>query len=113
LLLVFATAAILTYIMPRKYRGRAEMKIERVANKIQVFKSNTSEDFTAPSDVVIKNEYETITKPETLYPVVDNLELVNRWGMPTRQAALGKLKGNLETQSSVRSDFVVIEFYDQ
>ena len=35
-LLVFSTAAILTYIMPRKYRGRAEMKIERVANKLQI-----------------------------------------------------------------------------
>jgi capsular exopolysaccharide synthesis family protein len=113
LILVFATAAILTYIMPRKYRGRAEMKIERVTNKLRVFKGDSDEITGAPSDVVIKNEYETITKPETLYPVVDKLELAKRWNLPTRQAALGKLKGNLETQSSVRSDFVVIEFYDQ
>lgn len=110
-LLVFATAAILTYIMPRKYRGRVEMKIERVANKLQVFQRN-SDDF-APSDVIIKNEYETITKPETLYPVVEKLNLAKRWNLPSRQAALGRLKGNLDTQSSVRSDFVVIEFYDQ
>ncbi|MDZ4289229.1 MAG: polysaccharide biosynthesis tyrosine autokinase [Prosthecobacter sp.] len=112
LLLVFATAAILTYIMPRKYRGRVEMKIERVSNKLQVFQRN-QDDFAAPSDVIIKNEYETITKPETLYPVVEKLQLAKRWTLPNRQAALGKLKGNLETQSSVRSDFVVIEFYDQ
>jgi polysaccharide biosynthesis transport protein len=111
-LLVFATAAIITYIMPRKYRGRVEMKIERMTNKVNVF-NDRGDDFSAPSDVVIKNEFEAITKPETLYPVVDKLDLQKRWTVPTRQAALGKLKGNLDTQSSVRSDFVVIEYYDQ
>lgn len=111
-LLVFATAAIITYIMPRKYRGRVEMKIERLQNKVQVFQRNT-DDFMAPTDVVIKNEFESITKPETLYPVVDKLDLQKRWSLPNRQTALAKLRGNLDTQSSVRSDFVVIEFFDQ
>jgi capsular exopolysaccharide synthesis family protein len=111
-LLIFATAAIITYIMPRKYRGRVEMKIERSTDKVQVF-SRRTDDFMAPSDVVIKNEFETITKPETLYPVVDKLDLQKRWSMPTRQATLAKLRGNLDTQSSVRSDFVIIEYFDQ
>ncbi|MCW0218519.1 MAG: polysaccharide biosynthesis tyrosine autokinase [Prosthecobacter sp.] len=111
-LLVFATAAIITYIMPRKYRGLVEMKIERMQNKVQVFQHST-DDFMAPSDVVIKNEFESITKPETLYPVVDKLELEKRWSLPNRQSALAKLRGNLDTQSSVRSDFVTITFYDQ
>lgn len=110
--LVFATAAIITYIMPRKYRGRVEMKIERMTNKVQVF-SRGADEIMAPSDVVIKNEFESITKPETLYPVVDKLDLQGRWSVPTRQAALAKLRSNLDTQSSVRSDFVVIEYYDQ
>lgn len=111
-LLVFATAAIITYIMPRKYRGRVEMKIERMQNKVQVFQRST-DDFMAPSDVVIKNEFESITKPETLYPVVEKLDLQKRWSLPNRQSALAKLRGNLDTQSSVRSDFVVIEYFDQ
>ncbi len=111
-LLVFATAAIITYIMPRKYRGRTEMLIERKTDKIQPF-ARSSDDFMAASDTIIKNQFEIITKPETLYPVVDNLKLQQRWSLPSRQAALGKLRGNLDTQSSVRSDFVVIEYYDQ
>lgn len=111
-LLVFATAAIITYIMPRKYRGRVEMKIERTTNKVQVF-ARGNESFMAPSDVVIKNEFEAITKPETLYPVVDKLDLQKRWSLPSRQAALATLRGNLDTQSSVRSDFVVIEYFDK
>ncbi len=109
--LIFATAAILTYIMPRKYRGRVEMKIERMANKMPVFQSN-NQDSMAFTDVFVKTEFESITKMETLYPVVDQLDLMKHWDAPNRQAALGRLKGNLDTQSSVRSDFVVIEFYD-
>jgi len=111
-LLVFATAAIITYIMPRKYRGRVEMKIERLQNKVQVF-NRDSNDMLAGSDVFVKTEFESITKPETLYPVVEKLELQKRWSLPSRQAALAKLQGNLDAQSSVRSDFVVIEFFDQ
>jgi succinoglycan biosynthesis transport protein ExoP len=110
-LLVFATAAIITYIMPRKFRGRVEMKIERMQNKVQVFQRST-EEFMAPSDVVIKNEFESITKPETLYPVIEKLDLQKRWALPNRQLTLSKLKSNLDTQSSVRSDFVIIEFFD-
>ena len=110
-LLIFATAAILTYIMPRKFRGRVEMKIERMANKLPVFQSSTP-DSMAFTDVFVKTEFETITKMETLYPVVDELDLVKKWESPSRQSALARLKGNLDTQSSVRSDFVVIEFYD-
>jgi len=112
LLLVFATAAIITYIMPRKYRGRVEMRIERTTDKVRVF-ANSSDDFMAASDVVIKNQFETITKPDTLYPVVDKLKLQERWSLPTRHAALGRLRGNLDTQSSIRSDFVVIEYFDE
>lgn len=111
-LLVFAAAAVITYIMPRKYRGLVEMKIERMQTKVQVFQRN-ADDFMAPSDVVVKNEFESITKPETLYPVVDKLDLQKRWSLPNRQSALARLRGNLDTQSSVRSDFVTIEFYDQ
>lgn len=111
-LLMFSSAAILTYIMPRKYRGRVDMKIERLPTKVEVFGRSGSE-LLAPSDVAIKNEFETIKKPETLYIVVDKLDLQKRWALPTRQAALAKLANNLDTQFTVRSDFVVIEFFDQ
>ncbi|MES2596107.1 MAG: polysaccharide biosynthesis tyrosine autokinase [Verrucomicrobiota bacterium] len=111
-LLVFATAAIITYIMPRKYRGRVEMKIERLQNKVQVFNREAS-DMLVGSDVFVKTEFESITKPETLYPVIEKLDLQKKWGLLSRQSALGRLQGNVDAQSSMRSDFVVIEYYDQ
>jgi len=111
-ILIFAAAAILTYIMPRKYRGHVEMTIERFTQDINVFDRNRG-DSLALTQEYIKTQFETITKPTTLYPVADKLELAKRWELPSRQAALAKLRGNLETQSMLRSDFVSIDFYDQ
>ncbi len=111
-LLVFTTAAMITYIMPRKYRGRVDMKIERLPTKVEVFNRSGGE-LLGPSDIAIKNEFETIKKPETLYIVVNKLDLQARWALPTRQATLARLMNNLDTQYSVRSDFVVIEYFDQ
>ena len=39
-LFIFAAAAVLTYIMPRKYRGHVEMTIERITQDINVFDRN-------------------------------------------------------------------------
>ena len=111
-LLIFSIAAIITYIMPRKYRGRVEMKIERKADKVRVG-DRDGEDTTIYSDNALKTEFETITKAETLYPVIEKFDLVKRWNMPDRRAALGKLLGNLDPQAMLKSDFVVIEYFDE
>ncbi|WP_395739056.1 GumC family protein [Prosthecobacter sp.] len=110
-ILIFAAAAVLTYIMPRKYRGHVEMTIERITEGISVFANNRS-DSTGFSPEYLKTQFETITKPTTLYPVIEKLELAKRWELPSRQAALAKLRANLETQSMLRSDFVTIDYYD-
>lgn len=111
-ILIFAAAAILTYIMPRKYRGHVEMTIERITQDINVFDRNRG-DSLAFTQEYIKTQFETITKPTTLYPVIEKLELSKRWELPSRQAAMAKLRANLDTQSMLRSDFVSIDYFDQ
>ncbi len=111
-LLIFSIAAIITYIMPRKYRGRLEMKIERQDVKVKVG-DHEGTDPGMFSETALKTEFETITKAETLYPVVEKFDLVHRWNLPDRRAALGKLLGNLDPQAMLKSDFVVIEYYDE
>jgi polysaccharide biosynthesis transport protein len=113
-LLTFAVAAIITYIMPRKFRGRVEMKIERKPEVIQIDDRNIgSNNLMAASENYIKTEFETITKADTLYPVIEQFDLANRWGYTSRLDALHKLLGNLDPLAAVRSDFVVLEYYDE
>jgi capsular exopolysaccharide synthesis family protein len=113
LILVFAVSMIVTYIMPRKYRGRVEMRIERRDVKVDVFDERRAFDTMVMSEQWMKTEIDTITKAETLYPVVDALELQKHWNSPTRQIALRRLQANLDTQAALRSDMVTIEFYDE
>lgn len=41
------------------------------------------------------------------------MELQKRWESPTRQIALGRLQGNLDVQTQLRSDMVTIQFFDE
>lgn len=58
LIVVFAVSLIVTYIMPRKYRGRVEMRIERRDVKIDVFDEGRSIDSMVMSEQWMKTEIE-------------------------------------------------------
>jgi capsular exopolysaccharide synthesis family protein len=111
---IFAAASVITYIMPRKYRGRVEMVIERTAENARVVGTNAADPLNfAGTENFLKTQFEIITKRRTLDRVVEKYDLVNRWKLPSRQAAAGRLLANLDPQSSIKSDFVVIEYYDE
>jgi capsular exopolysaccharide synthesis family protein len=100
--------------MPRKFRGRVEMVIERAAENARVTGvTNTSDPLNlAATENFLKTQFEIITKRRTLDRVVDKFDLMNRWNLTSRQAAAGRLLANLDAQSSIKSDFVAIEYYD-
>ncbi len=110
--LVFAVAAIVTYIMPRKYRGRVEMVIERNVVDVRV-QGHEMELASTMADSFLKTQFEIITKRKTLDRVVENLDLMKRWNLPTKQMAAGRLTGNIDAQSSIKSDFITIEYFDE
>lgn len=112
-LLVFAAAAIITYVMPRKFRGKVEMVIERNAEDVRV-EGHHQVDVTSPfSDNFLKTQFEIITKRKTLDRVVDKLDLQRRWNLPSRQHTIAKILANLDSQSSIKSDFITMEYYDE
>ncbi|RBP38676.1 capsular exopolysaccharide synthesis family protein [Roseimicrobium gellanilyticum] len=111
---IFAVAAVLTYIMPRKFRGRVEMVIERKLDDARVVgNANLQDDNLASTDSFLKTQFEIITKRRTLDRVVDKLDLLEKWNLKSKQAAAGKLIGNLDAQSSIKSDFITLDYYDE
>lgn len=110
---IFVVAAVLTYIMPRKFRGRVEMVIERKLEDARVI-GNTQDDVNlAGTDSFLKTQFEIITKRRTLDRVVDKLGLLERWGMKTKQAAAARIIANLDAQSSIKSDFITLDYFDE
>src|ERR1022692_1796332 len=111
-LLVFAAAAIITYIMPRKFRGKVEMVIERNAEDVRV-EGHPSEINNAFTDNFLKTQFEIITKRKTLDRVVEKLDLQKRWNLPSRQYTIARLLANIDSQSSIKSDFITVEYFDE
>ncbi len=111
-LLVFAAAAILTYIMPRKYRGRVEMVIERNVEDVRV-EGHSTEISNIFTDNFLKTQFEIITKRKTLDRVESKLALQKRWNLPSPQFTVAKLLANLDCQSSIKSDFISVEYFDE
>ncbi|MCE9518485.1 MAG: AAA family ATPase [Verrucomicrobia bacterium] len=112
-LLVFAAAAIITYIMPRKFRGKVELVIQRNAEDVRVEGHNQLDVSNAFADNFLKTQFEIITKRKTLDRVVEKLDLQKRWNHPARQHTIAKLLANLDSQSSIKSDFITVEYYDE
>lgn len=113
-LLVFATAAIITHVMPRKYRGVVEIELKRQLKDTNVF-GQLNPDNNNGGDGFLKTQLEIIQKPKTLDRVVEKLKLIERWKLPPngRQFAIGRLQGNLEVNSSARSEIISIIYYDE
>ncbi len=110
---IFAAAAVLTYIMPRKFRGRVEMVIERKLEDARVV-GNAQEDVNlASTDSFLKTQFEIITKRRTLDRVTDKLDLMKRWNLASKQAVANKIIGNLDPQSSIKSDFITLDYFDE
>ena len=72
--LVFATAAVITYVMPRKYESVAMVE----------FRPSGADPAKAPA---IDGEMLKMRSRPHLLEVARNLELENRWNLPAEKAA--------------------------
>lgn len=109
--LVFMTAAVITYILPKEYQGKVTMQINRESHDMKIFHANmpTGRFYVPPT--FIETEFKVITSKRTLYQVVDALKLDERWGA-TRPQAYSRLYANLEAREERGTDLISIEYFD-
>ena len=109
LLLVFMTAAVITYVMPKKYESEATIEIKsRSAGMsplgVQMTDVSGANRMTAQ---FFGTEFEKIKSRNSLEKVVKSLELVNRWSVD-QETALRILKGIVTTQNLRGTDMISI-----
>ena len=109
LLLVFMTAAVITYVMPKKYESEATIEVKPRAAGISPLGAQLNELSGAGrmTPQFFGTEFEKIKSRNSLEKVVQNLELVNRWGVD-RETALNILKGIVNTQNIRGTDLISI-----
>ena len=109
LLLVFMTAAVITYVMPKKYESEATIEVKSRTVGMSPLGAQMSEVSGANRSTpnFFGTEFEKIKSRNSLEKVVDTLELVNRWNVD-KETALRILKGIVNTQNIRGTDLISI-----
>ncbi|MGA0844945.1 MAG: GumC family protein [Luteolibacter sp.] len=109
LLLVFMTAAVITYVMPKKYESTAVMEVKPPLPGMSPLGSSMTETSGAGrmTPQFFGTEFEKIKSRNSLEKVVEGLQLVNRWNVDKEQA-LSILKGIVDTQNIRGTDLISI-----
>lgn len=109
LLLVFMTAAVITYVMPKKYESSATIEVKPRGIGQSPFEGASGQSYgSAPmTPQFFGTEFEKIKSSNSLTKVVDNLELVTKWGVD-KETAIQILKGIVNTQNIRGTDLISI-----
>jgi succinoglycan biosynthesis transport protein ExoP len=108
LLLVFMTAAVITYVMPKKYESEATIEVRPRTGGMDIgFGNRGPSNQVTMTPQFFGTEFEKIKSSNSLAKVVDNLELVTKWGV-SRETAIRILKGIVNTQNIRGTDLISI-----
>ena len=92
-------SAVLLYITPREYLGRVRMEIEPASTSFAVFPENGSDKQYDP-ETFMATQTVVITSRETIYKVIDELQLVKKWeDVRTRPEAAAILANKITVES--------------
>ncbi len=114
-LLVMVTAGIVTYFLPREYFSKVTIEVKPDTNKGADAFSN--ENIRMGTDMQFApTQFQIIQQKELLYPVIENLKLVEKWSPASqklpREQAYFKLRGMLSMREVRGTSLIEIGVYD-
>ncbi len=114
-LLIFMTAAVITYVLPKKYESTALLQVNHSFVELDPLNGAAGQPMTgaSPSQAYIQNQFKVIESEKTLLRVVERLDLTTRWRGFDRDMALLKLKSILKTEQIRNTDHIEIRIRHQ
>lgn len=107
LLLVFMTAAVITYVMPEKYESSATIEVKPRGRAIDPLEGINGTRIPMMTPQFFGTEFEKIKSRNSLLRVIEKLELVNKWGT-NRETTFEILKNIVNTQNIRGTDLISI-----
>ncbi len=99
-LLVVVTAGVTTYFMPRQYKSHVIIEVEQNDQKIRIFGDGYQGMGMDPRFAT--TQFQIIQRKEMLYPVIDSMNLLQKWGetygVRTREQAYYKLSSMIDVR---------------
>ena len=100
-LLVVVTAGVTTYFLPRQYESNVIIEVEQNEQKIRIF-TEGYQGAMGMDPRFATTQFQIIQRKEMLYPVIEALQLVERWseefGVRTPEQAYFKLRGMINVR---------------
>lgn len=100
-LLVVVTAGVTTYFLPRQYESNVIIEVEQNEQKIRIF-TEGYQGAMGMDPRFATTQFQIIQRKEMLYPVIESLQLVERWseefGVRTPEQAYFKLRGMIDVR---------------
>ncbi len=106
-LLVFLTAAVITYVMPKKYESMALVEVKPIVEADPTLGAGRGGMGPTMTRNFINTQFEIIVAPETLGKAIDKIQLETRWG-EDRSTVLKNLRGIVRTSQRRGTDLIEI-----
>lgn len=106
LLLVFMTASVITYVMPKKFASKAVVQVKASA-RVGTALGDGNVGAQPMTPQFFNTEFEVIRSQLTLKYVVKALNLMTRWSL-TEEEALGTLRDIVDAQNIRGTDLIEI-----
>ncbi len=115
-LLVFGTAAVVTYFTPREYSSFATIELQPDMTSVRIFADRPEAMNNSRSDPkFVTTQFQIITRKGVLYPVIDQLGLQNKWATDgqslPKEIAYNKLQGKLSLQEVRNTNLIQITVF--
>jgi len=111
-LLVMVTAGVTTYFLPREFYSKVRMEVKQDNTKMDVFGSNSR---GGGDPMFVPTQFQILQTKEILYPVIDQLKLVDDWSTDgrkmTQEQAYMKLAGMLDLKDVRNTGLIDLGIY--
>jgi len=115
-LLVVIAAAVFTYFQPREYQSSVFVEVKSTAQNPRIFnQGDPNQSIHDPQ--LAPTVYQVIQRTGILYPVIEQLNLPEKWSRdgrrPTREVAYQMLRGKLNVDEVRNTDLLQISVFDE
>lgn len=97
-LLVFMTALVITYVMPKKYESKAVVEVKPKGAGMVLMPGAENHGMNTMTSTYFPTEFEVIKAQKTLDAAIEDLDLVNRWNSDP-ESVRRTLRGIVDAQN--------------
>ncbi len=97
-LLVFMTALVITYVMPKKYESKAVVQVRPKGTSTVLMPGMENRNLVEMNQTFFPTEFEVIRSQKTLDAAIEDLDLVNKWNSDP-ESVRRTLRGIVDAQN--------------